>query len=210
MHFIIEWVTNIIVFILFAIVIDLLLPSSSFQKYVKMVVGLILLLIMLSPVLNIFSIDVDRLLATVTAEGSGQQETMKNELEQKKKEIQASQRAYILEQMAVQMKKQVAGELMKQYGLTVQHITLQTKESSSLQTPDDIQAIEVIVSQQQEQEQETIQPVMIDVSKPIPNNAEDEALRKKLASFFAAKWGVHEGKIAVQIEGRDWGDVSVH
>ncbi|MCZ0754669.1 stage III sporulation protein AF [Anoxybacillus sp. J5B_2022] len=210
MHFIIEWVTNIIVFILFAIVIDLLLPSSSFQKYVKMVVGLILLLIMLSPLLNIFSIDVDRLLATVTAEGSGQQETMKNELEQKKKEIQASQRAYILEQMAVQMKKQVAGELMKQYGLTVQHITLQTKESSSLQTPDDIQAIEVIVSQQQEQKQETIQPVMIDVSKPIPNNAEDEALRKKLASFFAAKWGVHEEKIVVQIEGRDWGDVSVH
>ncbi|MBB5325256.1 stage III sporulation protein AF [Anoxybacillus tepidamans] len=208
MHFIIEWVTNIIMFILFAIIIELLLPSSSFQKYVKMVVGLILLLIMLSPLLNIFSINVDRLLATVTAEGSRQQETMKNELEQKKKEIQASQRAYILEQMAVQMKKQVAGELMKQYGLTVQHVTLQTKENESLQIPDDIQAIEVIVSKQRDQE--AIQPVVIDASKPLSEAAEDEAQKKELVSFFAAKWGIHEEKIVVQIEGRDWGDVSVH
>ncbi|GGJ62442.1 stage III sporulation protein AF [Anoxybacillus voinovskiensis] len=210
MHAIISWVTTIIVFLLFTIVIDLLLPSSSFQKYVKMVIGLILLLIMLSPLLSIFSLDVDRLLTTVTTGGSEQQEMMKNELEQKKKEIQASQRAYILEQMAVQMKKQVAGELMKQYGLTVQQITLQTTERSSLPTSDDIQTIEVVVSQQHTPTQQTIQPVIIDVSKPISTDGENEALRKTLASFFATKWGVHEEKIIVQMEGRDWGDASVH
>lgn len=210
MHAIISWVTTIIVFLLFTIVIDLLLPASSFQKYVKMVIGLILLLIMLSPLLSIFSLDVDRLLATVAEGGNEQQETMKNELEQKKKEIQASQRAYILEQMAVQMKKQVAGELMEQYGLTVQQITLQTTERSSLPTADDIQTIEVVVGQQHEQSQQTIQPVTIDVSKPISTNEQDEAWRKKLAQFFATKWGVHEEKIAVQMEGGDWGDASTH
>lgn len=203
MQFIIEWVTNIILFLLFAIVIDLLLPSSSFQKYVKMVVGLILLLIMLSPLLTIFSLDVDRLLTTVI-DGENEQQ-MKNELEQKKKEIQASQRAYILEQMAVQMKKQVAGELMEQYGLTVQHISLQTKESSSLKIPDDLEAIEVVVSKQQEQQ--NVQPIIIDVSKHSNNDAEEG---KTLAPFFAAKWGVPEEKIVVQVEGRDWGDASVH
>jgi stage III sporulation protein AF len=208
MQVIIEWVTNIIMFILFAIIIDLLLPSSSFRKYVKMVVALILLLIMLSPLLRIFSVDVNRLLAAVREEGYVQQETMKNEVEKKKKEIQASQRAYILEQMAVQMKKQVAEELMKQYGLTVQHIAFQTKENESLQIPDDIQAIEVIVSKQRDQE--AIQPVVIDASKPLSEAAEDEMRKKELASFFAAKWGVHEEKIVVQIEGREWGGVSVH
>lgn len=208
MHAIIEWVTSIIMFILFATIIDLLLPSSSFQKYVKMVVGLVLLLIMLSPLLRIFSVDVDLLLSSVKAGGDVRQETMKNEVEKKKKEIQASQRAYILEQMAVQMKKQVAEELMKQYGLTLQQITIQTKEQESLQIPDDIQAIEVMVSKQQDQE--AVQPVVIDTSNTINNRAEDEAQQKELALFFATKWGVHEEQIVVQIEGREWGDVSVH
>ena len=42
MEFIKEWVTNIILFILFATVIDMVLPNSKFQKYTKMVTGLLL------------------------------------------------------------------------------------------------------------------------------------------------------------------------
>ena len=42
MEFIKEWVTNIILFILLATVIDMLLPNSKFQKYTKMVTGLLL------------------------------------------------------------------------------------------------------------------------------------------------------------------------
>ena len=44
---------------------------------------------------------------------------MKNLIELKKKEIQASQHAYILEEMAVQLKKDVKEELMEQYGLEI-------------------------------------------------------------------------------------------
>ncbi|MCY8129840.1 stage III sporulation protein AF, partial [Bacillus spizizenii] len=40
MSFLTEWLTTIVLFILFAIVIDMLLPSSSMQKYAKMVVSL--------------------------------------------------------------------------------------------------------------------------------------------------------------------------
>ncbi len=40
MDFLKEWVTNIILFILLATVIDMLLPNSSMQKYTKMVTGL--------------------------------------------------------------------------------------------------------------------------------------------------------------------------
>lgn len=35
MSFLTEWLTTIVLFILFAIVIDMLLPSSSMQKYAK-------------------------------------------------------------------------------------------------------------------------------------------------------------------------------
>ncbi|MCY8267765.1 stage III sporulation protein AF, partial [Bacillus haynesii] len=44
MEFLTEWLTNIILFILMAIVIDMLLPNSSMQKYAKMVISLLLML----------------------------------------------------------------------------------------------------------------------------------------------------------------------
>lgn len=208
MQIVIEWVTNILIFILFATMIDLLLPSSNMQKYVKMVVGLLLLLLMLSPILKLLSIDPDRWFASIISEKGSQQEMMKNEIEMKKKEIQASQRAYILEQMAVQMKNKVDEELMKEYGLSVEDVSLQTKEKENLQIPKDIETIEVVLTKQEKLGE--IQPVIIDTSKPInePNN--DHQLEKEIRTFLATTWEVDENKIAVQVKGREWGDARGH
>jgi stage III sporulation protein AF len=208
MQIVIEWVTNILIFILFAMIIDLLLPSSNMQKYVKMVVGLILLLLMLSPILKLLSIQPDRLITFIIPEKGSQQEMMKNEMEMKKKEIQASQRAYILEQMAVQMKNQVDEELMKEYGLSVEDVSLQTKEKENLQIPKDIETIEVVLVKQEKLGE--IQPVIIDTSKPINEQSHVHQLEKEIRTFLAAKWEVDENKIAVQVKGREWGDARVH
>lgn len=208
MQIVIEWVTNILIFILFATMIDLLLPSSNMQKYVKMVVGLILLLLMLSPILKLLSIDPDRWFASIISEKGSQQEMMKNEIEMKKKEIQASQRAYILEQMAVQMKNKVDEELMKEYGLSVEDVSLQTKEKENLQIPKDIETIEVVLTKQEKLGE--IQPVIIDTSKPINEPNHVHQLEKEIRIFLATKWEVDENKIAVQVRGREWGDARVH
>ncbi|MFC4182880.1 stage III sporulation protein AF [Saccharococcus thermophilus] len=211
MQFVTEWITNILIFILFAIIIDFLLPSSNMQKYVKMVVGLILLLLMLSPILQLLSIHPDRLVASAISslsERGNEQEMIKNEIEMKKKEIQASQRAYILEQMAVQMKKKVDGELMKEYGLSVEDVSLQTKEKEDLQIPRDIKKIAVVLSKQETPE--GIEPVVIDASEPAHSQNSDHQLENELRAFLASKWEVDENKIVVQVKGREWGDARAH
>jgi len=204
--FIIEWVTNIIVLILLAIVIDLLLPSMNLQKYVKMVIGLMLILIMLTPILKIFSVDVDRLISSISTIGIAQKNSVENAIEQKKREIQASQRAYILEQMAVQMKNEVSEELMERYGLTIDEISLQTKEGENLQFPDDIESVNVIVTEQKEHDNiaiQTVKPIIIDTSEPTNSSTRQDENIKDMASFFAARWGVNQEKIVVQVEGRE-------
>ncbi|MBA2869942.1 stage III sporulation protein AF [Anoxybacillus calidus] len=204
MSFIIDWITNIIIFILLAIVIDLLLPSTNLQKYVKMVIGLILILVMLSPILKIFKVDVDQLIAMIHTEGHAEKNVIENVIEQKKTEIQASQRAYILEQMAVHMKKDVAEELMNQYGLTIKDITFEIGREENFRIPDDIQFIEVIVAPDKKEQSgivPTVQPIEIDTSEPMKRTDEYGKLAMDTASFLAKKWGVNEEKIAVQVEG---------
>ncbi|MGG2952014.1 stage III sporulation protein AF [Geobacillus stearothermophilus] len=203
MQLVIEWVTNIILFLLFAIIIDFLLPSGTMQKYVKMVVGLLLLLIMLTPVLRMASADPDQLVASALArfsDGFKGEEAIKNQMEQQKKEIQASQRAYILEQMAVQLENDVNGELMEKYGLKAD-IKVYADHNENWRMPEDIKTIEVALLKQRPAS--AVEPVVIDTIKPPALPESDASLAEEVRAFLAGKWEVDENKIAVQFRGRE-------
>lgn len=106
MAFLIDWVTQIIIFVLLATIIDLLIPNHGMKKYVKLTVGLILILIFLKPVFYIFQVDMPSILNQTYQElfkESSQHDELEKLIKIQKKEIQASQDAYILEQMAVQL-----------------------------------------------------------------------------------------------------------
>ncbi len=116
MEFIKEWVTNIILFVLFATLIDMLLPTSKFQKYTKMVVGLLLISIILTPIFKLFSTDFEEVFATAIPKWEENKDgQIKNLIDLQKSEIQASHDAYILEQMAVRLKEGAEEELMDQF-----------------------------------------------------------------------------------------------
>jgi len=50
------WLKKIILLVLLAAFLDLILPNTTLQRYVKMVMGLILLLTIISPVFSLFSL----------------------------------------------------------------------------------------------------------------------------------------------------------
>ncbi len=54
-----DWVTQIILFIILASVIDLLIPANHLQKYVRLAISLILILILLQPVFYLFNTDIN-------------------------------------------------------------------------------------------------------------------------------------------------------
>src|SRR5690606_37362909 len=141
-----EWVTNIILFILLATIVDMLLPSSSMQKYVKMVTGLLLILIILTPLFSLFKSDLDQALLNMNLKPGQTEKNLENLIDLKKKEIQASQRAYALETVQVQIRNDVEEELMtKQSNLKVQKVNILLNseiENNDTVTYDDIQSIE--------------------------------------------------------------------
>lgn len=50
-----NWIINIVVTMIFVIFIEILMPSSSMRKYINFVLGLLVMLVILSPLLNIVS-----------------------------------------------------------------------------------------------------------------------------------------------------------
>jgi stage III sporulation protein AF len=202
MEFLREWVTNIILFILLATVIDMLLPNSNMQKYTKVVIGLLLIVIILTPILKLLSSNFDEALLSIPKQTGNEEKNMKTLIDLKKKEIQASQHAYILETMAVQLKKDATEELMEQYGLSIANIHLEVDETSQEAFPQNLQKVIVLLQPQAKETAavEAVKTIEIDTESPLSSKTESDKTQI-IASFLSGKWNVNEKTIEVSIEG---------
>src|SRR5690625_1559278 len=133
MDFIMDWITQIIIFVLLASIIDLLVPTSAMKKYIKLVVGLILLLILLKPVFYIFQVDiqheVETALSAITS-STGNEDSVENLADFQKTEIEERQDAYILEQMAVQLIEIAKDPLYGEYQIEITSIDFRFSEEA--------------------------------------------------------------------------------
>lgn len=203
MSFLAGWITNIIVFVLLATVIDMLLPSSALQKYAKMVIGLLLIAIILTPILGLFHTDFEKILTAVTSEFENEnKKDLGNLTEMKKKEIQATQGAYILEQMAVDLQTEVEEELMEDYKVKISSIDVGVinEESPSLE---ELQHINISLEEAEEDSTSAIETVAkVDINtegKTSSIHVNLEAVKK----FLATSWSVDEEIIEIAGERSD-------
>ncbi|AIM15564.1 MULTISPECIES: stage III sporulation protein AF [Neobacillus] len=203
MDFLKEWVTNIILFILLATIIDMLLPNSSMQKYTKMVTGLLLIAIILSPIFKLISKDFESAIMEIPSYQSPSENNMKNLIDDKKKEIQASQHAYILKEMAVQLRKDVEEELMDQYGLEIANIDISLKEENNTATIENLQKVTILLKQPETavESVEAVKPIVINTDIPLPSSTKTTEETEQIAVFLSKKWNVTDKIIEVSIEG---------
>ncbi|AYK64400.1 stage III sporulation protein AF [Bacillus subtilis subsp. subtilis] len=199
MSFLTEWLTTIVLFILFAIVIDMLLPSSSMQKYAKMVVSLLLIVVMLTPIFKLFKTDPEIIFEYLTKNGQSESADIKNQINSKKIEIQASQRSYILEEMAVQLKKK-AEERFSHDEYKVGRIKLTAGEK--VDSEEDIKTISVYMAPSSEKTVQTVAPVHIDTDHAyVTKEAAEQKEAKQIKTQLADIWEIGSEKITVHMEG---------
>ncbi|WP_054859304.1 MULTISPECIES: stage III sporulation protein AF [Gracilibacillus] len=192
MEFLSGWVLQIVIFIILAMVVDLILPSSKIKQYAKLVIGLLLILIILQPILSIFKVDVEQLISPVfqTSTNSNLEAEIENQTNQKKNEIESINRAYVLQEMVVQMKNLVEEELNQDYQSAIDHLEVEWKEEETAETTEDITAIYVQLKPFQEGNLETVEKVEINIGeseKELDNESFDN---QEIIDFLAEQWQV--------------------
>jgi stage III sporulation protein AF len=199
--FLTEWITNIIVLVLLAGVIELLLPGNQFQSYIKMVIGLLILLAMLSPLFKLLNSDMDQVFQAMELPAAAKENEIKNSIEKNKSEIQGAQRAYILEQMAVPMKKQVQEELNKTYELEIVDLQIQTNSGTDPLKPEDITGAKVVLAKHHEQAGiSQVSEVDINISDA-GNQAEKNEVPEEIVHFLASQWQLDSQQVEAEMEG---------
>ncbi|PKG25684.1 stage III sporulation protein AF [Niallia nealsonii] len=205
MSFITEWVTNIILFVLLATVVDMLLPNSSFQKYAKMVAGLLLITVILTPVFKLVNHDFEDVVAQATFKNSDEK-NIKNSMELQKKEIQASLDEYTLNKMAVQMKEDANKELVNQYGIEIETLSITVDKGSEKSFPENLEKLVISLKpgdgEQNENAVEAVKTVDINTQNPdSPKSDQLQVDTDSITSFLANKWDVKDENIDIVTEG---------
>ncbi|UOE95919.1 stage III sporulation protein AF [Alkalihalobacillus sp. LMS39] len=206
-----DWLTNIILLILLATIIELLLPNSSMQRYVKMVVGLLLLVVLLNPVLSIFSKDIGEFLPMLEDNHTSNL-SLENSIESKKIEIEMGQRAYIFEEVAVQLERQVEEELIERFDVEMKELKLSVKEIPvHADSPEEaIEEVKVHLIKQDNLKEEGQHQELVEAVPVVSINVDEQPETKEVGEnlditsivlFLSEEWDIPKDMISVTWEG---------
>ncbi len=63
-----SWIISIVIIICFSVIIDMVLPEGNIKKYAKFIMGIIIIVVIISPIIDIFRhpMDLDKHLETIS------------------------------------------------------------------------------------------------------------------------------------------------
>lgn len=218
MAYIGEWVKHIVLLILMATFLDLILPNSSMRKYVKLVVGFLLILLILSPILQLFKLDQDRLLLTIDQILEKKNRPLTLQMEQEQSRIKVGQDQAIIDEVIVKWSEEIKVGIEKDFDVVVQHVTLDLQRSGDQIDIDELTLqIEQIPKKESESEQgkdqegkspstvkevEPIQPVMIQINDSRNKRKdqdmisdEQKKIEKEVLTYLNDEWNISVDKI---------------
>ncbi|TFB23837.1 stage III sporulation protein AF [Filobacillus milosensis] len=183
MDYIIEWISQIVFFIFLATIITLLIPATSHQKIIKLVFGLVIFLLFLQPLTKLFGVNPDQYIDSWELKVEEMtSESLEDEINSKKNEIQASQHAYILEQLQQDIRSLLSDELKQQYGLAIREMQIKTSGQDLKQ--DLVEQIQQITFHLEEDSDNRIEEVEI-VSIPSKKDQVDKEHEMEIIETIA-------------------------
>ena len=221
MSILILWVKKLILLVLLATFLELLLPDNAYQKYVRLSMGLLILLTLLTPLLEIFQtpITLDQL-SNFYQEKTSQQGLDLERIQGLSKQLVAYQDETTTQYVQTQMKDLVKQQVEEQYQVQVETVDVKLKKDK--ENKPIIDQILVTLQQKTTQDKATsggggsgamspIKPmdpvnVAIDLQKvpdktqspSVPVMEQQSPQLKKIASGVATAWNLTEQQVNVK------------
>lgn len=201
-----EWIKQIILLVLIATFIDLLLPNSSFDRYVKLVLSLLIIMAILSPILQLINQDLDLALSKWWKTEPVAPTYSMQTIREKSQKLQAFQTKQIEEQWKETMQELIAEELTKQLKLQDVKVKVMAKLQEGKEAQ--IQSVEVRARSgapktDQANHSSLIQPVeqvQIEVGEQKQKMSSDQSLQEKIKQWIAKHWNIKLEQIQVHVE----------
>ncbi|OAB44149.1 stage III sporulation protein AF [Paenibacillus glacialis] len=180
-----EWMKEVIMVVLLATFVDLILPSRSMERYVKLVLSLLILLTLLQPIINLFTDSPEQKLSAAfqtqamnsTNFTNGKETTLQQILskaDQMKHQQQSQSLQWAGEEVARQMKQQIQEQTRSLVQEVKVLLTLLPAKEANEQALPSITSVDVVLQEepqalqeQSNQDHNSSQPILISPIAPV-------------------------------------------
>lgn len=190
-----EIVRNIVVLIILVTLLDLLLPRNHFRPYINMVVGLVLMLMLLSPFRSVLQLP-----ATLEPALEMHPYMGESEVDQRFALLEQINWELTLERYRMLMLEKIA-EILAQEGLEIIEIALELEED--INHPEFGQPQQIVVLAKKAQivasRPGQVENVEIKIGKPLPKRATEKVVDSRAERLIGEQLGVGVEKIEVKV-----------
>ncbi|RWZ60110.1 stage III sporulation protein AF [Halobacillus fulvus] len=200
MELFVEWITKIVLFLILAVVADMVLPSGMMRKYAKLVLSILLLLVFLGPLLQVLQINPEQIMraANRTMENEVPAPFTNEDIETKKNEILQGQDAYKLEQVTKAIEEKLKGPLLEEFQVLVTEVELQfLKEPYELESLDKL--FVTISPEEDGGEVDVVEDISIMEETKPETKPDDHPIRQLIAEYLE----LEEEQIVIRWEEED-------
>lgn len=202
MQMLIDWIMQIVIFMLIGTIVQFLLPNNVLKKYVNIVIGLLLLLILTKPLLYIFSIPLpttfDYIERSLFSDDSYVQ-TTERQITEQKDDIESEQAAYIWNEVREQMIEEAKEPLQREHNVELVDVTIEQPKDRY-----HVERIIVFITRNNELEREN-NTLIEQVEVNTINKQTDHDLRaetEQIVMQLAEIWEIDEQLIQLEWERR--------
>jgi stage III sporulation protein AF len=203
-----DWIKQIVILILIATFLDLLLPSGAMDRYVKLVMGLLIILAILSPVFRILERKLDPAALELKSVGNSTMEPLEN-IRHESNQLKDAQSQQIREEAERKLERTLADQVSGQFGVEVMgtNVTLTENEDKMLQ----IRGVELLIHPREAASSgpsgsiRPVEPVAVDLGKdpgsavPPSGNGEQAELTRRIARWVTENWHLQEPQVHVKM-----------
>lgn len=202
-----EWIKHIVLIILVATFLDLLLPNTQMRRYIQLVVGLIIIVLILSPILELLQVDPERFTVGIEQLLEPDEEPQL-QFEDRKEAVQEVQDRAVLEEVKRLWAQEIKREVEREFALNVEEIDI---DLVVVDGQADVNQVKLVVARSDDGAERAphgegalVEPVVIavDLEKEEPDQIdaltrEEEKWNEKLLTYFDQNWNISGDKIEI-------------
>lgn len=200
MHYLTEFATSLIVFSLVATTLEMLIPNSNFKKYVQFVIGLILIVLIFSPISKLLKTDFsDDVLKNISNFETASLDTIASEVETQKNEIFEANKEYILSEFSTALMQTANEELVQKFNYSIVELQVELIDENSEVDYENINEINVRITTNESSE--SVLPVKkVRIGEEVKEVTKQETRDlREVQKFLIKTWELEESDIAVNI-----------
>lgn len=204
-----DWIKQIVILVLIATFLDLLLPNNALERYVKLVMGLLIILAMLVPIFDLLQRDWD--FSDFTVERAARTDRLDplHKIKQDGETLAGTREGLAREEVEQQLAASIRSAVSEQFKLEVGSVNLQFQVDAN-GVVKGIDQVQIALHPEAEAKEnnrqsivEEVDPVNVELDKqrePSPQDPEPDKRSAAIAAFVAEKWEVPVEQVHVTVE----------